>query len=133
MEVTHWLATVTQTLQQGAQSLMEFSMPWIHELSIAALAAAVVTLGSVMLLELRALAALRRSVDVHLARVFEQLDLIRYDQVQLLEASTRLSAGVAAPTLMRVRAEAATTVNPAAITAASPAALAPAAVAAGEA
>lgn len=101
MEATHWINTVTHALQQGAQSLTpparplaEFFMPWLHELSITALAAAVVTLGCVMLLELRALATLRRNLDSHLARVFEQLDLMRFDHVQLLEAHMRHGGGL---------------------------------------
>src|SRR5262249_23023192 len=77
----------------------------------------------------RALAALRRNVDAHLARVFEQLDLIRFDHVQLLEAHTRHSTE---------RASAVTTRSPAptdqTATSASPASsVAPAAIAAGEA
>ena len=101
MDATHWMTTVTNALQQGTQALTparplgDLVMPYIHEFSIAALAAAVVTLGCVMLLELRALAALRRNVDAHLARVFEQLDLIRFDHVQLLEAHARIAGGMA--------------------------------------
>jgi hypothetical protein len=50
---------------------------WIHEVSQSALAAAVATLGVVILLELRSIVRLRRAMDTHLARVFEQLDLLR--------------------------------------------------------
>ena len=140
MEVTHWMTTVTQALQRGVQAitapahpLSESFMPWVHELSIAALAAAVVTLGCVMLMELRALAALRRNVDSHLTRVFEQLDLIRYDHVQLLEAYARHTAGSA--TLVPASARAETTIisAPMPTSAAVPTVLAPAAIAAGEA
>ena len=103
MDATHWMTAITHALQQGAQALhcprapfADLVMPWVHDVSIAALAAAVVTLGCVMLLELRALAALRRNVDAHLARVFEQLDLIRFDHVQLLEAHARIAGAIAA-------------------------------------
>jgi hypothetical protein len=61
-------------------------MTWVHEISLAALAAAVVTLGLVILLELRSIAQLRRSVDAHLQRVFEQLDLLRFETQQRGEA-----------------------------------------------
>jgi len=104
MDATHWMTTVTNAWQQGTQALTparpiaDVVMPYVHEFSIAALAAAVVTLGCVMLLELRALAALRRNVDAHLARVFEQLDLIRFDHVQLLEAHARIAGGMAVAT-----------------------------------
>ena len=45
----------------------------LHDVSQTALAAAVLTLGLVILLELRSFARLRRSVDINLGRVFEQL------------------------------------------------------------
>jgi hypothetical protein len=61
---------------------------WLHDASQAALAAAVMTLGLVMLLELRSIARLRRAVDCNLARVFEQLDLLRFENQQLIEAQT---------------------------------------------
>ncbi len=60
----------------------------IHDVSQTALAGAVLTLGLVILLELRSIVRLRRLVDGHLARVFEQLDLLRYENQQLLEART---------------------------------------------
>lgn len=62
---------------------------WIHEISQSTLAAAVLTLGLVMLLELRSIARLRRSVDGNLERVFEQLDLLRFENQQLIEAQTQ--------------------------------------------
>jgi len=65
----------------------------LHEVSQTALAAAVLTLGLVILLELRAIARLRRSMDSGLARIFEQLDLVRSDTQQSLEAQTY--AGIA--------------------------------------
>jgi hypothetical protein len=54
-------------------------MTWLHEISQSALAAAVLTLGLVILLELRSIRLLRRSMDSHLGRVFEQLDLLRFE------------------------------------------------------
>lgn len=63
-------------------------MIWVHDVSQAALAAAVLTLGLVILLELRAIARLRRMLDGSLARVFEQLDLLRFENQQLIEAQS---------------------------------------------
>jgi hypothetical protein len=57
----------------------------IHDLSESALAAAVLALGLVMLLELRSLGRLRNTVARDLSRVFEQLDLLRFDSQQLIE------------------------------------------------
>ncbi|HEY6452250.1 MAG TPA: hypothetical protein VIX87_06595 [Steroidobacteraceae bacterium] len=62
---------------------------WIHEISQSALAGAVAMLGIVILLELRSVLRLRRSVDGHLSRVFEQLDLLRFENQQLMEAQAR--------------------------------------------
>ena len=67
-------------------------MIWIHEISQSALAAAVATLGLVIVLELRSISRLRRAVDGHLTRVFEQLDLLRFESQQLLEAQGRTPA-----------------------------------------
>jgi len=61
---------------------------WTHEISLLALAAAVATLGLVMLLELRCVVRLRRALDCNLGRVFEQLDLLRFENQQLLEAQS---------------------------------------------
>jgi hypothetical protein len=57
----------------------------MHEISLGALAAAVLAMGLVMLLELRSIARLRRAVDGNLQRVFEQLDLLRFESQQLIE------------------------------------------------
>lgn len=62
-------------------------LPWVHDLSQSALAAAVLLLGLVLLLELRCVVQLRRTVDRDLARVFEQLDLLRFENQQLLEVT----------------------------------------------
>jgi hypothetical protein len=59
--------------------------PHVHDISMAALAAAVATLGVVILLELRSVLKLRYAVDNSLARVFEQLDLLRFESQQLIE------------------------------------------------
>jgi len=60
-------------------------MTWLHEISQSALAAAIVALGLVIVLELRSIKLLRRSMDSHLDRVFEQLDILRLDR-QPIEA-----------------------------------------------
>jgi Protein of unknown function (DUF2802) len=52
---------------------------WMHELSQSALAVAIVVLGVVIMLELRSIRSMKRTLDGHLARVFEQLDLLRLD------------------------------------------------------
>ncbi|MFI4869807.1 MAG: DUF2802 domain-containing protein [Steroidobacterales bacterium] len=62
----------------------------LHEVSQTALAAAVLTLGLVILLELRSIVRLRRTMDAGLARVFEQLDLVRLDAQQSLEAQAHV-------------------------------------------
>jgi hypothetical protein len=73
----------------------------VHELSQSALAGAVAMLGLVILLELRSIARLRRAVEGHLDRLFEQLDLLRFENQQLSEAQARGPAasapGSAAP------------------------------------
>lgn len=59
---------------------------WVHDISQSALALAVATLGVVILLELASVARLRRTFDVQMQRLFEQLDLLRGDNLQLLES-----------------------------------------------
>ena len=54
-------------------------LKWIHEISLSALALGVVLLGVVIMLELRSIRSMKRTLDRHLARVFEQLDLLRLD------------------------------------------------------
>jgi hypothetical protein len=71
----------------------EFDMDylkWVHEISQSALAAAVLTLAVVILLELQSIARLRRSVDSSLQRVFEQLDLLRFESQQAQEPAPSL-------------------------------------------
>jgi hypothetical protein len=56
-----------------------------YDLSEAALAAAVLALAVVLALELRSTQRLRRLVGQDLARIFEQLDLVRFETQQLAE------------------------------------------------
>ncbi len=56
-----------------------------YDWSEAALAAAVLALALVLVLELRSTQRLRRLVGQELARIFEQLDLVRFESQQLLE------------------------------------------------
>ena len=69
--------------------LSTLQLHWVHEISQGALAAAVATLGAVILLELRSIARLRRAVDGHLNRLFEQLDLLRFESQQQAESQAR--------------------------------------------
>jgi hypothetical protein len=91
---------------------------WVHEISQSALAAAVAILGVVILLELRSIARLRRLIDGHLTRVFEQLDLLRFDSQQLVAASER----AAVPQASQAASTAAPSATTAVTTPASPAA-----------
>ncbi|MFI4894870.1 MAG: hypothetical protein ACHP9W_00950 [Steroidobacterales bacterium] len=68
---------------------------WVNEISQSALAVAVATLGLVILLELRSIARLRRAVEGHLNRLFEQLDLLRFENQQLSEAQAHSPAASA--------------------------------------
>jgi hypothetical protein len=78
--------------------LNSLQLHWVHEISQSALAIAVATLGVVMLLELASISRLRRTMDGHLQRVFEQLDLLRGDSQQLIEVQSRApAAGVQLP------------------------------------
>lgn len=77
--------------------------PHLHDLSVAALAAAVILLGAVLLMELRCVVRLRHIVDNQLGRVFEQLDLLRFETQQLLEGQQ--SGGSAQPALATVPAQ----------------------------
>jgi len=75
--------------------LNSLQLHWLHEISQSALAIAVATLGVVILLELASIARLRRSMDAHLQRVFEQLDLLRGDSQQIFAGQSRQSAPAA--------------------------------------
>jgi hypothetical protein len=68
----------------------------LHEVSQTALAAAVLTLGLVILLEIHSFARLRRMMDINLSRVFEQLELLRGESRQLLEAQAQAALRAAA-------------------------------------
>jgi hypothetical protein len=68
----------------------------LHDVSQTALAAAVLTLGLVMLLEIRSFVRLRRMVDINLGRVFEQLELLRAESRQMLEAQAQAAPRAAA-------------------------------------
>src|ERR1700727_369666 len=77
-------------------------MMLLHDVSQTALAAAVLTLGLVMLLELRSFNRLRRSVDINLGRVFEQLEMLRAESRTMLEAQAQAQAQAAAAALPAV-------------------------------
>ena len=68
-----------------------------YDWSEAALAAAILALALVLVLELRSTQRLRRLVGRDLARIFEQLDLVRFENQQLLEQrpaeATRAAGG----------------------------------------
>ncbi len=66
----------------------------LHDASVSALAAAVVTLGVVLMMELRSVMRLRHVMDNNLSRVFEQLDLLRFETRQLLEGQQVVSVQV---------------------------------------
>ncbi|MGA2861737.1 MAG: hypothetical protein ABSF31_08220 [Steroidobacteraceae bacterium] len=66
----------------------------LHDVSQTALAAAVLILGLVILLELRSFSRLRRSVDINLGRVFEQLEMLRAESRQMLEAQAQAAVRV---------------------------------------
>jgi hypothetical protein len=67
----------------------------LHDVSVTALAAAVLILGLVMLLEIHCFSRLRRMVDINLSRVFEQLELLRAESRQMLEAQAQAVLRVA--------------------------------------
>jgi hypothetical protein len=67
----------------------------LHDVSQTALAAAVLMLGLVMLLELRSFNRVRRSVDINLGRVFEQLEMLRAESRKMLEAQEQAQAAAA--------------------------------------
>ena len=81
---------MTNWLQMAAVQLSSVQLHWVHEISQTALAAAVATLGLVIMLELRSISRLRRAVDTHLVKLFEQLNLLRSESQQLIEAQVRL-------------------------------------------
>lgn len=64
----------------------------VHDISVSALAAAVIMLGVVLLMELRCVLRMRQVMDNQLGRVFEQLDLLRFETQQLLEGQRSLES-----------------------------------------
>jgi hypothetical protein len=81
-------------------------MMLLHDVSQTALAAAVLTLGLVILLELRSFDRLRRSVDINLGRVFEQLEMLRAESRTILEAQAQAAAAALPAVLPSARAAA---------------------------
>jgi hypothetical protein len=75
-------------------------MMLLHDVSLTALAGAVLTLGLVMLLELRSFNRVRRSVDINLGRVFEQLEMLRAESRSMLEAQASSQAQAQAAALL---------------------------------
>ena len=69
---------------------------WLHDVPQMALAGAVAMLGVVIMLELRSFKQLRRSVDINLGRVFEQLEKLRAESRQMLDAQAQALAQQAA-------------------------------------
>jgi hypothetical protein len=69
-------------------------MHWIltHDWTQLALASSVAMLGIVVALEIRAFTRLRHEVARDLARIFEQLDLVRFETQQLRELQPRAAA-----------------------------------------
>lgn len=76
-------------------TLTWLQMGWLHEISQSALAAAVSILGAVILLELRSIKLLRRALDNQLGRVFEQLDLMRFETQQPVGVESRAPVAAA--------------------------------------
>ncbi|MFT3907105.1 MAG: hypothetical protein QM718_12420 [Steroidobacteraceae bacterium] len=60
-----------------------------YDYTLAALATAVLMLGVVTILELRTVVKLRRTVTRDLERVFEQLDLLRFESNAILDNQKR--------------------------------------------
>jgi hypothetical protein len=70
-------------------TLTWLQLDWIHAISQSSLAAAVSILGLVILLELRSIKMLRRALDAQLGRVFEQLDMMRFESQQPVRLDSR--------------------------------------------
>jgi hypothetical protein len=71
-------------------------LKWLHEISQSALAAAILILCVVILLELRSIKLMKRTMDTNLGRVFEQLDLLRFDR-QTTDAPAPAATSAPAP------------------------------------
>jgi Protein of unknown function (DUF2802) len=74
-------------------------MHWLmsHDWTQIALASSVLALGVVVALEVQAFARLRREVTRDLARIFEQLDLVRFETQQLRESPVPPARPASAP------------------------------------
>ena len=83
----------------------------LHDVSQTALAAAVLILGLVILLELHSFNRLRRSVDINLGRVFEQLEMLRAESRTMLEAQAQAQAQALAAAVLPAMAPSAKTVD----------------------
>ena len=90
-----WIHALAQSAPSAAEILTRIrtlawirDLSWIHAMPLTALSAAVMTLGLVILLELRAIARLRRALDGGLKRVFEQLDLLCFENQRLSETQS---------------------------------------------
>jgi len=102
--------SLTHDLTQDLTHGLALLWPHLHDISVSALAAAVATLGVVIMLELRSVLKLRQVVDGNLARVFEQLDLLRFENQQLIEGQqllieARTQSGTALPALRAAPAQ----------------------------
>lgn len=81
-----WIHALAQSVPSAGEMLTWVrnlawirDLSWLHVLPLTALSAAVMTLGLVILLELRAIARLRHALDGGLKRVLEQLDLLCFE------------------------------------------------------
>jgi len=74
-------------------------MHWLitHDWTQIALASSVLALGLVVALEVQGFARLRREVTRDLARIFEQLDLVRFETQQLRESHAPPARPASAP------------------------------------
>lgn len=86
----------------------------VYDWSEAALAAAIVALALVLVMELRSTRRLHRLVGQELPRIFEQLDLVRFENQQLLEqhALATASTGAVVPSAVPAAAIAAVPMAP---------------------
>jgi len=92
--VLTWIRALAQSAPSAGEVLARIrDLSWIHALPQTALSAAVMTLGLVILLELRAIARLRRALDGGLKRVFERLDLLCFENQRLSEAQSQPAVG----------------------------------------
>jgi hypothetical protein len=98
LDVLTWIHALGQSAPSAGEMLTRIrhlawvrDLSWLHLLPLTALSAAVMALGLVILLELRAIARLRHALDGGLKRVFEQLDLLCFEN-QRVSATPSQSA-----------------------------------------